>query len=165
MRSLAGLYYFLRLAPFFFRINKHIVVNAAWSYLLLLFLASTLLIALVRPYKKMYLNVVDTFLLTDLTLLSYFSTRCYFSGETWHIMMLTSAPVILYGGLALYKVGVLLKAKQRLANIWQLCWKEHRNGGRLNIEGIYNSESEETCRQNQSLLSPTSIKKSYGHTT
>ena len=165
MRSLAGLYYFLRLAPFFFRINKHIVVNAAWSYLLLLFLASTLLIALVRPYKKMYLNVVDTFLLADLTLLSYFSTRCYFSGETWHIMMLTSAPAILYGGLALYKVGVLLKAKQRLANIWQLCWKEHRNGKRLNVEWIYNSESEETRRQNQPLLSPTSIKKSYGHNT
>ena len=160
MRSFAGLYFFLRFVPFFFRITNN--PNAIWSYLVFIFLASTLLIALVRPYKEMYMNVIDTFLLANLTLLCHLLTRHYFNGEARQIMMLTSVPVILFGGFALYKVCMQLKVKQRLTNTWQLCLKQCRNVGRYPFHfARINSESEDNCGQNQPLLSPTSNSDRY----
>ena len=160
MRSFAGLYFFLRFIPFFFRINKYTAVNVVWSYLVFIFLACTLLIALVRPYKKVYMNVIDTLLLADLTLLCHLFTRRDSNDEVWQVMTLTSGPAVLFGGFALYKVCTRLKAKQRLTNIWQLCWKQY-------VARI-NSELGDSCGQNQPLLSPTSVRadiKPYSSTT
>ena len=155
MRSFAGLYFFLRFITFFFRINKHITVGAVWSYLVFIFLVCTILIALVRPYKKMYMNAIDTLLLADLTLLCHLFTSRYSNDEVWQVMSVTSGPVVLFGGFALYKVCKRFKAKQLLlTNIrfWQLC----RNGSHLFYVARINSESGESCEQNQPLLSPTS---------
>ena len=167
MRSFAGLYFFLRFTPFFFRINKYIAINVVWSYLVFIFLSCTLLIALVRPYKKMYMNVIDTLLLANLTLLCHLFTRRN-SNKVWQVMTLTSGPAVLFGGFVLYKVCTQLNAKQRLTNIWQLCWKQCRNGRHPFYVARINSESGDSCGQNQPLLSPTSVRadiKSYSHTT
>ena len=159
MRSFAGLYFFLRFAPFLFRITKYIVINAVWSYLVCIYLASTLLIALVRPYKKMYMNVIDTLLLADLTLLCHFLTKRYSNDTVWQVMILMGGPGILFGFLALYKVCEQLKTKRRLINTWQVCLKLHRNLGRCPLHAPrINSETEDSCAQNQPLLSPTSVK-------
>ena len=167
MRSFAGLYFFLRFVPFLFRINKHIVINAVWSYLVFIFLACTLLIALARPYKRMYMNVIDTLLLADLTLLCHLSTRRYSNDAVWQVMTLMSGPGVLFGVFALYKVYVLLKAKQWLTNIWQLCLKLYRNGRHPFHVARINSEVGNGCGQDRPLLSPTSVRtdiKFYGYT-
>ena len=65
------------------------------------------------------MNVFDTFLLADLTFLSHLMTRDYYSGEAVQIMILTNILALLLGGLAFYKLIMLLKAKQRLINIWR----------------------------------------------
>jgi hypothetical protein len=167
MRSFAGLYFFLRFTTFFFRINEHIDINAVWSYLVFIFLTCTILIALVRPYKKMYMNVIDTLLLADLTLLCHLFTRRYSNDEVWQVMAVTSGPAVLFGGFTLYQVCKRLNAKQLLlTNIWKLC-RNRRHPFYNNIPNI-NSESGENCRQNQPLLSPTSQRtdaKSCRYTT
>ena len=154
MRSFSGLYFVLRFTTFFFRINKHIVVNAAWTYLVFTFLACTLLMALARPYKRMYMNIIDTLLLADLTLLCHLFTRRNSSDEVWQVMTVTSGPVILFGGFALYKVCVQLKTKQRLTNIWQL-FRHQFYIARIN------SELGENCTQNRPLLSPISVRTDF----
>lgn len=157
MRSFSGLYFFLRFTTFFFRINTHIAINAVWTYLILIFLICTFLIALVRPYKKMYMNVIDTLLLADLTLLCHLFTRRYSNDAVWQVMVLTSSPAVLFGGFALYKLCMRLKAKQRLTNMWQLC----RNGSHSTYVARINSESGDGCRQNQPLLSPASVRTDF----
>lgn len=107
-----------------FRITKISLMNAVWSYLIFIFLISSLLIALLRPYKRMYVNIFDTILLANITLICHLHTGRYFAGEAWQIMTLTSFPIILFGGLTLYNVGIQLKAKPRLMNIWQHYWKK-----------------------------------------
>ena len=141
-------------------------MNAVWSYLVFIFLISSLLIALLRPYKKMYVNIFDTILLANITLICHLHAGRYFAGEAWQIMTLTSFPIILFGGLTLYNVGIHLKAKPRLMNIWQHYQKKRTKfSGKLfqNIAEI-NSESEESSRQKQPLLSSIKIDiKPYGY--
>ena len=67
----------------------------------------------------MYVNIFDTILLANITLICHLHTGRYFAGEAWQIMTITSFPIILFGGLTLYNVGIHLKAKPRLMNIWQ----------------------------------------------
>ena len=123
-RSFAGLYFFLRFfEPFYFRISIHTSIHQSCSYLFLTFLIFSVLIALVRPYKKTYMNIFDTFLLLDLTLLAHLCTTDYYSIRPAHILPLTSLPAVLFGGLMLYKTLVVLKAKKSLTNFWRLCRK------------------------------------------
>lgn len=176
MRSFAGLYLFLRFIPFVFRINKYTVHGVGWSYLVLLFLTVTILIALVRPYRRMYMNLFDTFLLADLTYICHLYTKNYFRGQAVQIVVLTNIPVFLLGCLVLYEVGVRLNAKQRLTNIWlclscqKQCCKEYCVFRRHHAVTSDNSESIAVeCSEGQTrpLLPPTSVTvdiKSYTST-
>ena len=66
MRSFSGLYFALRiLLPLFF-ITRRLLPQ--WSYEGILFSSAAILIALVRPYKKIYMNVLDTLLLSLLAM-------------------------------------------------------------------------------------------------
>ena len=61
MRSFSGLYFVLRvLSPLFFVTHRFL---PQWTYETILFLSAAMLIALVRPYKKMYMNILDSLLL------------------------------------------------------------------------------------------------------
>ena len=59
MRSFASLYLFLRMLTF---------LLFSWTYLTILFGVCCLVIALVRPYKKTYMNNIDALILALLTL-------------------------------------------------------------------------------------------------
>ena len=64
MRSFAGFYFLLRYLPFlFYALGMQHTFFTLWSYLVLIYLSSSLLIALVRPYKATYMNVLDTLML------------------------------------------------------------------------------------------------------
>ena len=62
MRSFSGLYFGLRiLAPFSFLTHR---ILSQWTYKAILMSSATMLIALVRPYKKTYMNVLDSLILS-----------------------------------------------------------------------------------------------------
>ena len=69
MRSFSGLHFVLRiLAPLFFITHRFL---PKWTYETILFTSAAMLIALVQPYKKMYMNVLDSLLLALLATLGH----------------------------------------------------------------------------------------------
>jgi hypothetical protein len=69
MRSFSGLYFVLRvLSPLYFVTHTFL---PQWTYEAILFSSAALLIALARPYKKMYMNVLDSLLLALLAMLCH----------------------------------------------------------------------------------------------
>ena len=69
MRSFSGLYFGLRfLTPFHFLMHKFL---SLWTYKAILMSSATLLIALVQPYKKTYMNVLDALLLSLFALICH----------------------------------------------------------------------------------------------
>ena len=69
MRSFSGLYFVLRvLSPLFFIMHRFL---PKWTYEAILFTSAAMLIALVQPYKKMYMNVLDSLLLVFLAMLCH----------------------------------------------------------------------------------------------
>ena len=67
MRSFSGLYFILRvLAPPYFITHRFL---SEWTYETILFTSAAMLTALVQPYKKMYMNVLDSLLLALLAIL------------------------------------------------------------------------------------------------
>ena len=64
VRSFAGLYFFIRVLLFlYYPCQLYKITFSFGSYLVLIFLSATLLIAIVRPYKESYMNVFDTVIL------------------------------------------------------------------------------------------------------
>ena len=69
MRSFSGLHFVLRvLSPILVATRRFL---PQWSYEAILFSSAAMLIALVRPYKKMYMNVLDSLLLALLTMICH----------------------------------------------------------------------------------------------
>ena len=77
MRSFSGMYFVLRIIIYFAatlgRITLHLNQHLTQGFV---FTIAVLLIALSRPYKKTYMNVVDTILL------SHMATFCYIIAST-----------------------------------------------------------------------------------
>ena len=93
MRSFAGVYFFLRFLPFFYYPCKFYQIPFSFgSYLVLIFLSATLLIAIARPYKESYMNVFDILLLGQLTFMSKMLTDDYYDGMGTHIFVLNLIP-------------------------------------------------------------------------
>ena len=64
MRSFAGFYFLLRFLPFlYYGFRLKCTFLTLWTYCVLLFLASVIIITLVKPYKATYMNVLDSLLL------------------------------------------------------------------------------------------------------
>jgi hypothetical protein len=72
MRSFSGLYFFLRMIVYIVVYvtqsiaKKHV---SEWYSAGVVLLIATLTMALVQPYKKVYMNYLDVFLLSVLTIL------------------------------------------------------------------------------------------------
>ena len=73
MRSFAGLYFILRPMIFISGLISNITISIGDPYLprSVLFVAASLLIALCRPYNKMYMTVLDSLLLAHLGILCH----------------------------------------------------------------------------------------------
>ena len=72
MRGLVSIYFFLR-------VLDQIPLNVSFSILVFIYLACSILIALVQTYKRLYMNIADTLILANSALLSL--TLCQLSGE------------------------------------------------------------------------------------
>ena len=110
MRSLVSMYFFLRVLISLVAVNQ-IPPQVSLSITLFIYLACSILIALARPYKKPYMNIADTLILTNLALLSLVLSRLsgelatastqffYISGS-----ILTSLPLLGLIGAIIYKI-------------------------------------------------------------
>ena len=94
MRSFAGVYFFLRFLPFFYYpCQLYKIPFSFGSYLVLIFLSATLLIAIARPYKDSYMNIFDTLLLGQLIFMSKMLTDDFYDGMGTHIFTFNLMPV------------------------------------------------------------------------
>ena len=120
MRSFAGLYFFVRVFLYVVHgISTLLLVSNhdRWFPRGIVFIITTVLIALSRPYKKTYMNVFDTFLLAHLGLLCHlFSAHHGFSKNTRFVLCMLVTLAIPLAGFILasilivfYKVFNLLK--------------------------------------------------------
>ena len=71
MRSFAGLYFILRVTMFFTNAIGALLSSDPYFIRGILFTATLVLISLCRPYKEMYMNVLDIMLLANLALLCH----------------------------------------------------------------------------------------------
>jgi hypothetical protein len=72
MKSFAGVYFLLPFSYYPYQLYR--IPFSFGSYLVLIFLSATLLIAIARPYKETYMNVFDIILLGQLTFMSKMHT-------------------------------------------------------------------------------------------
>ena len=69
MRSLVGLYFFLRVLIHFVNVHQ-IPASLGFSIFVFIYIACSILIALAQPYKRQHMNIVDTLILVNLATLS-----------------------------------------------------------------------------------------------
>ena len=103
MRSFAGLYFFVR-CPFclYYPCKLYKIPFSFDSYLVLIFLSATLLIAIARPYRERYMNVFDTLLLGHFAFVSKIQTDDYFKGMGTQLSIVALIPAFALGICLLY---------------------------------------------------------------
>ena len=95
MRSFAGVYFFLWFLPFFYYpCELYKIPFSFGSYLVLIFLSATLLIAIARPYKATCMNVFDILILGQLTFVSKMLTDDYYDGMGTHLFLVNLIPAL-----------------------------------------------------------------------
>ena len=129
MRSFSGLYFFLRALSGCIRFVFHLLLPNIWLSYALLYLSSTLLIACAKPYKKTYMNVIDTIFLSILSTICLLLSLEYFKSQVIEVYMLIFVPA---GLLALFVVVKLvtkkkMNLKQKLRMSFMSCRKRYKN--------------------------------------
>ena len=69
VRSLVSMHFFLRLICNFINVDE-VLISVSFTVVVFIYTASSLLIAIIRPYKKTYMNITDTLILINLALIS-----------------------------------------------------------------------------------------------
>ena len=69
LRSFVSVHFLLRLLGNYLSVDE-ILVNLSFTVVIFLYVISSLLMALVQPYKKAHMNIMDTLILANLALLS-----------------------------------------------------------------------------------------------
>ena len=125
MRSFSGLYFVLRVLPFtyigfgMYKLNLHLTV---WSYTAFLFLTSTLLTAYFKPYKHAYMNVLDTLLLANITIVCYLLSRQYVDDEATEIITVLLIPAAAFVLYTIYRTFPLSFTRKKMRQCWKFCW-------------------------------------------
>ena len=108
MRCISGFYFLLRIMPFLIKSTTrplHVsVVHHAfvhWFYSGTLFLTAALTVALVKPYQKVYMNYLDTLILSNLALIYY----TFLSG----VSMLLTVRILLAIPITIFMLIMVIK--------------------------------------------------------
>ena len=112
MRSFVGLYFFIRVFTCIHSVFS-ILSPMVWFSYSLLFLSATVLIAYVKPYKKTYMNVIDTILLATITVLIQLSTSGYFEAQATEAFILALMPAVVLTLLFIFKL-IMKKTLKRM---------------------------------------------------
>ena len=117
MRSFAGLYFVVRLVMFLSNsISSVLLISKNDPYLVrnIIFTITGLLVALCRPYKKTYMNVLDTLLLAHLGILCHFmSSYAGFQDEANFVIAFEVAVALPLAG---FVIVFLLQTIQNIVN-------------------------------------------------
>ena len=122
-RWFAALYFILRVVIFLVRALKP--KGLSWTISAVCFGVGSLLFSLLRPYKKNWLNVLDSLILALLALISLWILYSFETHEKWFQSagLLTALPLVYFVVYTVYRLlswlGVLQKFQQKLRNIWQ----------------------------------------------
>ena len=175
MRSLASLYFFLRLIINFTFIDQ-IPVSASYTFVAIVYAGCSLMIAIVQPYKKSFMNTIDSLILASMALISVLLDK--YSGQdngnifgTMYLFVgsfVATVPMIVMVGFACYKfIKKVLKwipssTKQKLC-----CLKLKKKPDIEINQQTDNSESKDDFELPDRILHPeeyedeTSMKSSY----
>ena len=102
MRSLSDLYYFLRALSVAIRFVFNILSPNIWLSYALFYLLATLLIAWLKPYREVYMNLFDTIILAIITLINLLLSSEYFAAQAIEIYIIVFIPM---GLLLLYIIA------------------------------------------------------------
>ena len=87
MRSLASMYFILRLITILiFQITSQ---DTSLTFDVVFFATYGIVIALVRPYKKMYMNIIDTLIMANLALLALMSGKLHLEDSNTSLVLIT----------------------------------------------------------------------------
>ena len=136
MRGFAALYLFLRAAVIATDVIKKIPSPAAsWFFNSLIFGSVAMLIAIVRPYKKAYMNNLDALILFTLSVLSTLYTLYLYTLPDdslfrefflYFLVFIVSLPQI---GFFVFVIVMALKKKGVRRKLAHLPWRWFRKGG------------------------------------
>ena len=156
MRSFAGLYFFLRFLPFlYYPLKLYEIPISLQSYIVSIFLGATLLVALIRPYKQRYMNVLDILLLAHFTLVTQLLLGDYFDSQGIQLWIINLIPA--------FSLGLFLFLKLCL----KVRYKYYCRKNTLATENVTERNISEHNKQSlsQPLITPTSNiidTRSYG---
>ena len=120
MRSLASMYFILRwVAIFIFEITS---LSTSLVLVAILYVSYGTVIALVRPYKKTYMNIIDTLIIENLALLALMTERFLFDDSTTSLPILYAIalsvfsflPILGLSGFIAYRIFKRIKNKLNL---------------------------------------------------
>ena len=117
MRSLVSMYFLLRLLISILYSETVFEFSAGSIFVAALYGGCSLLIALVRPYKKLYMNIVDALVLGNLTLLTLMLDYRYHHIQSTSLVFLgvfISLPLLSLIGFICYKILKRLPVKKNL---------------------------------------------------
>lgn len=105
MRSFSGFYFLLRYVLCFGIMVRHYLyfLPDRFNISLVLFALSAVLIALVRPFKQYYMNILDTLLLMLLALAILLSPLEFTAAGNIELLIITSIPGLVFGVCITYK--------------------------------------------------------------
>jgi hypothetical protein len=151
MRSFSGLYFFLICVTY---LRNALFVSRdlklfPFIYASLIYLACALLIAFIKPYKKRYMNVLDTLLLAQFTVTCILLSREYFHGDGTQMFAIFLIPPIVFKMLLLFKI--CMKFVNVLVN-----WYKNRSKCDPNNGLEYSEPCIDEPRERQPLINPTS---------
>jgi hypothetical protein len=112
MRSFSGLYYLMMilLSCYSALTIQGLMHISHQLYYALVFLSFSLVIIIVRPYKRKYMNILDTLLLAYAAVTCMLLSRNSFAGEGTQIFIVLLIPSVVFG------LVIVLKACNKLKN-------------------------------------------------
>ena len=141
MRSLSALYFFLRIVIFLTAFLSKKLSNNVWSLKAIWFPAGTvffvmaLIITLVQPYKRTYMNCLDALIHANLALL------CYVITSVSVLPKMVTTRILLFTPIVIFLVMILQKKLLRIQNIKSVLFKWC--GTQCGFQGNPTSDSEE----------------------
>ena len=100
MRSLASMYFILRFISIL--ILQMISLSISLTSAVVLYTSYGIMIALVRPYKKTYMNVIDTLIIMNLALLALISDKYYLEDSNTSLALLYAIIICTFSFLPLW---------------------------------------------------------------
>ena len=127
MRSLASMYFVLRVIHIL--VFQMTSLSSSLVTTVILYTAYGIMIALVRPYKKTYMNVIDTLLMANLALLALMVDKLYSEDANFFSALLYAITICIFGILPLLSLTgfIAYRILRRIKNELDLfCTKMER---------------------------------------